>query len=79
MLHFFVDSGTKDSLYYWGEFQKAVKLFVELKKECNTLDGLNLGGGFPIRNNLGFEYDYEYMINEIVKNIKIVNYVKNVN
>ena len=24
----------------------------------------------PIRNHLGFEYDYEYMINEIVKNIK---------
>jgi arginine decarboxylase len=37
---------------------------------CNTIDSLNLGGGFPIRNHLGFEYDYEYMIREIVKNIK---------
>lgn len=70
MLHFFVDSGIKDSLYYWGEFQRALKLYIELKKKCNSLNGLNLGGGFPIRNNLGFEYDYEYMINEIVKNIK---------
>ncbi|HPE87699.1 MAG TPA: arginine decarboxylase, partial [Bacteroidales bacterium] len=70
MLHFFVDSGIKDSLYYWGEFQKAVKLFIELKKQCPSLDSLNLGGGFPIRNHLGFEYDYEYMIREIVKNIK---------
>jgi arginine decarboxylase len=34
------------------------------------LDSFNLGGGFPIRNHLGFEYDYEYMINEIVGNIK---------
>ncbi len=70
MLHFFVDSGIKDSLYYWGEFQKALELYAELKKICPTLDSINLGGGFPIRNHLGFEYDYEYMIKEIVKNIK---------
>ncbi len=70
MLHFFVDSGIKDSLYYWGEFQKAMKLYIDLKKQCDTLDSFNLGGGFPIRNHLGFEYNYEYMINEIVSNIK---------
>ena len=71
MLHFFIDSGIKDSLYCWGEFQRALKLFVELKKECSTLDSFNLGGGFPIRNHLGFKFNYEYIINEIVKNIKI--------
>ncbi|MFO7851282.1 MAG: arginine decarboxylase [Bacteroidota bacterium] len=70
MLHFFVDSGIKDSLYYWGELQKALKLYVDLKKESKSLDSINLGGGFPIRNHLGFEYDYEYMILEIVRNIK---------
>jgi len=70
MLHFFVDSGIKDTMYYWGEFQKAMKLFCELKKSCPTLRALNLGGGFPIRNNLGFDYDYEYIINEIVSNVK---------
>lgn len=70
MLHFFVDSGIHDTLYYWGEFQKALHLFVELKKACPTLKAFNIGGGFPIRNNLGFEYDYEYIIGEIVKNIK---------
>lgn len=70
MLHFFVDSGIKDSLYYWGEFQKAMKLYIDLKKQCTSLDSFNLGGGFPIRNHLGFEYDYEYMIKEIVSNIK---------
>lgn len=70
MFHFFVDSGIKDNLYYWGEFHKALSKYTELKKECETLDSLNIGGGFPIRNHLGFEYDYEYMINEIVKNVK---------
>jgi len=70
MLHFFVDSGIKDTLYFWGEFQKALKLYIELKKESKNLVSFNLGGGFPIRNHLGFEYDYEYIINEIIKNIK---------
>jgi arginine decarboxylase len=70
MLHFFVDSGIKDSIYYWGEFQRALKVYTELRKECESLNSFNLGGGFPIRNHLGFEYNYEYMINEIVSNVK---------
>ena len=70
MLHFFVDSGIKDTLYYWGEFKKALNIYTELKKESENLDSFNIGGGFPIRNHLGFEYDYNYMVNEIVKNIK---------
>lgn len=72
MLHFFVDSGIRDTPYYWGEFQRVLKLYVQLKKESENLDSFNLGGGFPIRNHLGFEYDYEYMINEIIGNIKAV-------
>ena len=59
MLHFFIDSGIKDNMYYWGEFQKAMKLFVDLKIECPEMKAIDLGGGFPIRNNLGFDYDYE--------------------
>jgi arginine decarboxylase len=70
MLHFFVDSGIKDSIYYWGEFKRALKLYIELKKQSESLCQFNLGGGFPIRNNLGFEYDYEYMIKEIVENVR---------
>ena len=70
MLHFFVDSGIKDTFYYWGEFQKGLKMFVELKKLCPGLRALNLGGGFPVKNTLGFDYDYKYMVNELVRNIK---------
>tara|TARA_R110002050_G_scaffold141251_2_gene266334 strand:+ start:37740 stop:39152 length:1413 start_codon:yes stop_codon:yes gene_type:complete len=69
MLHFFVDSGIKDSLYYWGEFQKAMSVYINLKQKSESLTYFNLGGGFPIRNHLGFEYNYEYIINEIVANI----------
>lgn len=70
MIHFFVDSGIKDNLYYWGEFQKGLSLYTQVKKLVPSLNALNIGGGFPIRNSLGFEYDYQYIVNEIVRNIK---------
>lgn len=69
MLHFFVDSGIKDNLYYWGEFQKALKLYANLSRVCSSLKAFNLGGGFPIRNQLGFQYDYEGIINQIVSSM----------
>lgn len=47
-----------------------MNIYYELKKICPTLDSLNIGGGMPIRTSLGFEYDYEYMIEEIVEQIK---------
>jgi len=70
ILHFFVDTGIKDSMYYWGELKKVIKIYCELKKICPSLDSLNIGGGLPIRNSLGFEYDYKYMIREIVTQIQ---------
>lgn len=69
MLHFYIDSGIKDSLYFWGEFKKALNLYIELKNQCKNLNSFNIGGGFPIRNNLGFNYNYEKITEKIVKNI----------
>ncbi|XLS27508.1 arginine decarboxylase [Flavobacteriaceae bacterium M23B6Z8] len=71
MLHFFINTGIRDNAYYWNELQKCLQVYVQLKKICPTLDSLNIGGGFPIKNSLAFDYDYEYMINEIVHQIKI--------
>ncbi|MFV1885122.1 MAG: arginine decarboxylase [Balneola sp.] len=70
MVHFFVDSGINDTLYYWGEFQKALSLYTQIKKLVPSLRALNIGGGFPIQNTLSFEYDYQYIVNEIVRNVK---------
>ena len=30
MLHFFVDTGIRDNLYYWGEFKKGLKTFLSV-------------------------------------------------
>ncbi|MDT8346415.1 MAG: arginine decarboxylase, partial [Flavobacteriaceae bacterium] len=70
MLHFFINTGIRDNAYYWNELSKCLKVYVRLKKLCPTLDSLNIGGGFPIKNSLAFEFDYAYMIEEIVNQIK---------
>jgi arginine decarboxylase len=71
MLHFFINTGIKDTAYYWNELSKSLNAYAELKKICPAMDALNIGGGFPIKRSLGFEYDYEYMAEEIIAQIKL--------
>ena len=71
ILHFFINTGIKDNAYYWNELLKCLKVYTSLKKICPSLNGLNIGGGFPIKNSLAFDFDYQYMIDEIVNQIKL--------
>ncbi|GHE59773.1 MULTISPECIES: arginine decarboxylase [Roseivirga] len=70
MLHFFINTGIKDTAYYWSELSRFMYKYCELKKICPTLDTVDIGGGFPIKTSLAFEYDYEYMVEQIVENIQ---------
>ncbi|MEX2591028.1 MAG: arginine decarboxylase [Chitinophagales bacterium] len=70
MLHFFINTGIADNAYYWNELAKCVRVYCELKKICPDLTALDIGGGFPIKNSLTFAYDYEYMAEEIIAQIK---------
>ncbi len=70
MLHFFMNKGIKDDIHYWSELNKIVKIYCQLKKICPELNSINIGGGFPIQHSLGFDYDYKYMVKEIIRNIK---------
>ena len=70
ILHFFINTGIKDNAYYWNELLKCMSVYIKLKRVCPTLNSLNIGGGFPIKNSLAFDYDYTYMIDEIINQIK---------
>ena len=78
MLHFFINTGIRDNAYYWNELQKCLRVYTRLKKVCPSLDSLNIGGGFPIKNSLAFEYDYQYMIDEIINQINLTCEEENV-
>ncbi|WP_452221814.1 arginine decarboxylase [Lacinutrix salivirga] len=70
MLHFFINTGIRDNAYYWNELLKCLKVYTSLKKICPSLNSLNIGGGFPIKNSLAFDFDYEYLVDEIVNQIQ---------
>jgi arginine decarboxylase len=70
MLHFFINTGIKDTAYYWSELQKNINMYCDLKKMSQDLEYLDIGGGFPIRTKLDFNYDYQYMADEIIRQIK---------
>lgn len=70
MLHFFINTGIRDTAYYWSELSRFMYQYCELKKVCPELDTVDIGGGFPIKTSLTFEFDYAYIVEQIVENIK---------
>jgi len=72
MLHFFVNSGIRDTTYYWSELTRLVNVYCDIKEVCEDLDTLDIGGGMPIYTSLGVEHDYPYMIDQIVYYIKTI-------
>lgn len=72
MLHFFINTGINDTAYYWSELLKCVHVYCALKEVCSELDSLNIGGGFPVKNSLGANFDHAYMAGEIIRQIKSV-------
>ena len=49
MLHYFITTGIKDTSYYWSELSRFVHKYCELRKVCDTLDTIDIGGGFRSR------------------------------
>ncbi len=70
MLHFFINTGIRDTAYYWNELQKCLKVYTSLKKVCPSLDSLNIGGGFPVKNSLAFEKWRSHLRNSLPKATK---------
>jgi arginine decarboxylase len=69
MLHFFTQGGIHDTPYFWNELRKAIQFYCRFRQQNPHLVYFNIGGGLPYKNSLNFDYDYGYMINQIVSNI----------
>ena len=70
LLHFFVHTGIQDTPFFWSELRRFVNLYCRFKLVNPNLVMLDLGGGLPFRNSLAFEYDYAYVIGEIVRTVQ---------
>ena len=70
MLHYFINTGIKDTSYYWSELSRFVHKYCELRKVCPTLTTIDIGGGLPIQTSIQKEYDYPYMVEEVLRTIQ---------
>ncbi len=55
MLHFFINTGIRDTSYYWNELSRCLNLYCDLRQICPDLDSLNIGGGLPIKTSLTWD------------------------
>lgn len=69
-LHFFINTGIKDTAYYWSELTKFVEMYCELRKICPDLTSIDIGGGLPIQTSMTYDFDYQYVIDQVVENIQ---------
>ncbi|MEH0155387.1 arginine decarboxylase [Limibacter armeniacum] len=72
LIHYFINSGIKDTQYYWNELNKFITKYTELRSICDTIDSVDIGGGFPIKYSLTYEYDHAYMAEAIVEIIQSI-------
>jgi arginine decarboxylase len=70
MLHYFINTGIKDTSYYWSELSRFIEMYCELRKINPDLESIDIGGGFPIKTSVHFDYDYVYMVEQIVQTIQ---------
>jgi len=70
MLHFFINTGIRDTAYYWSELSKFVYKYCELKNLSPELDTIDIGGGFPIKTSLNYTFDYQQITDKIIETIK---------
>ena len=71
MLHYFINTGIKDTSPITGRScRRFVHKYCELRKVCPTLTTIDIGGGLPIQTSIQPEYDYPYMVEEILRTIQ---------
>ena len=70
MMHLFINTGIKDTTYYWSELRRFLNKYCELRKINPDLDSIDIGGGWPIKTSVHFDYDYAYMAEQIVETIQ---------
>ncbi len=70
MIHFFINKGISDTVYYWSELERMVHTYCDLKQFCPDLDSINIGGGLKIHEGFGEEIPNDYLIGEVIATIK---------
>ena len=67
MFHFHFGGTITDIDNYIKGFKNIFTIYCELKKLYPSLKYFDFGGGFPVKYSLMYNFDYEYLVSQMVK------------
>lgn len=54
------------------------ELYCKLKQRFNTLEYFDFGGGFPVKYSLTYNFNYEDLVDKMIKSLKIITTKNNI-
>ncbi len=73
VLHFHFGGIITNIENYIKGFGNIFELYCKLKKRFDTLEYFDFGGGLPVKYSLNYNFDYEYLVDEMIKTAKIIS------
>ena len=70
VLHFHFGGTITNIDNYVKGFGNIFELYCKLKKKYNTLKYFDFGGGLPVKYSLDYSFDYDHLIDEMIKTAK---------
>ena len=67
VLHFHFGGSITDIDNYIKGYSNIMQVYCDLKKQYNTLEYFDFGGGFPIKYSLTYSFDYDKLVDKMIK------------
>ena len=70
VLHIMIGSQIEDPILFKRVLKQALQQYCRLKKKHPSIQFFDIGGGIPVQYRLGFDFNYEAFINDLVSTFK---------
>ena len=67
VLHFHFGGSITDIDNYIKGYSNIMQVYCDLKKQYKTLEYFDFGGGFPIKYSLTYSFDYDKLVDKMIK------------
>lgn len=72
LLHFHFGGTIQNIDNYIKGFSNIMQVYCDLKKEYSDLEYFDFGGGLPVKYSLVYNFDYNQLVEQIIKSAKLV-------
>ena len=73
VLHFHFGGTISNIENYIKGFGNIFNIYCKLKQSYDSLEYFDFGGGLPVKYSLDYSFDYEYLVDQIIKTAKMLS------